>query len=54
MWLQAWIWHRQRRLEEAKSEALGAVDAFEKLGAANDAKKARLLLQKIDRDARAN
>ena len=54
MTLQAGIWHLQRRFEEAKSEALGAVDRFERLGAANDANKARMLLQEIDRDARAN
>ena len=53
MQLQAEIWHRQRRFEEAKSEVLGAIDAFEKLGAAHDAKEARILLQEIDRDARA-
>ena len=35
MELQAWIWHGQDRLEEAKSGALCAVDAFEKW-AAND------------------
>ena len=54
MTLQAEIWHRQRRFEEARSEALSAVDAFEKLGAALDAKDAKMLLQEIDRDARAN
>jgi tetratricopeptide (TPR) repeat protein len=52
--LQARFWHRQNRLEEAKSEALRAVDTFEKLGAANDAEDARMLLRRIDRDARRN
>ena len=54
MTLQAGIWHIQRRFKEAKSEALGAVDAFEKLGAAHDVKEARILLQEIDRDAQEN
>ena len=52
MELQAGFLHRQRRFEEAESEALDAVDAFEKLGAANDAEDARTLLQWIDRDTR--
>ena len=54
MKLQAKIWHRQRRFEEAKSEMLGAVDGFEKLGAANDANKTRVLLRRIERDSREN
>ena len=54
MRLQAEIWHRQCRFEEAKSEALGSVDAFEKLGAANDAKEAEMLLRQIECDAREN
>ena len=33
MQLQADIWHQQLRFEEAKSEALRAVDVFEDLGA---------------------
>jgi tetratricopeptide (TPR) repeat protein len=48
---QAWFWHRQHRFEEAKSGALRAFDAFEKLGATNDAETARELLRWIDRDA---
>ena len=46
--LQAWLWHRQGRLEDAKSEALRAVDAFEKLGAARDADFMRRLLRRIE------
>jgi hypothetical protein len=34
--------------EEAKSEALHALDVFEKLGAANDAERTRALLGEID------
>jgi len=51
MWLQAEVWHTQHRFEEAKSEALGAVEMFEKLGAADDLRLARELLQQIDLDA---
>jgi tetratricopeptide (TPR) repeat protein len=54
MELQAGFLHKQHRFEEAKSEALRAVDAFEKLGATNDAEDARILLWWIDRDARRN
>jgi len=36
MELQAYIWYEQRRFEEARSEALCAIDVYEKLGAAND------------------
>ena len=46
--LQAELWDRQRMPEEAKSEALRALDMFEKLGAANDAEEVRELLRQID------
>ena len=46
--LQARLWHRQGRFEDAKSEALRAVDAFEKLGAARDADFMRRLLRQIE------
>jgi len=48
MHLQAELWNRQHRFEEAKSEALGAVEMFEKLGATNDVQCARRLLQQIE------
>jgi len=48
LWLQAKCWYDQHRPEEAKSEALRALDVFEKLGAASDAEFARELLQEID------
>jgi len=51
MKLQAKVWHRQRRLEEAKSEALGAIDMLEKLGATYQVRLVRELLQQIDREA---
>ena len=50
MVLQARVWHGQCRFDEAKSEGLRAVDAFEKLGAARDAERARQFLQQIGRD----
>ena len=46
--LQAWLWHAQSMFGEAKSEGLGALDMFEKLGAVNDAEFARRLLRKLD------
>ena len=49
--MQAGLLHKQRRFEEAKSEALHAADAFKKLGAAGDAEEARELIQQIDRDS---
>ena len=51
MELQARVWHRQCRFEEARSEGLLAVDAFEKLGAAKDLERTRKFLQQIDGDA---
>jgi tetratricopeptide (TPR) repeat protein len=51
MWLQAEVWHRQHRFEEAKPEALRALDAFEKLGAVDDVECVREFLRRIDRDA---
>ena len=48
MRLQAQVWHRQGRLEDAKSEALQALEIFQKFGAAKDAKICRDLLQKVE------
>ena len=45
---QALLWDQQGRFEDAKSEALCALDAFEKLGAANDAEFTRQLLHRIE------
>ena len=53
-WLQARFLDGQDMFKEAKSEASHALDVFEKLGAANDAKGARQLLEQIDRNARGN
>ena len=52
MRLQAEIWHRQGRLEDAKSEILHALEVFEKLGAAKDIELSRVLLQKIEEETR--
>ena len=46
--LRAEILYQQRRLEEAKSEASGAFDLFEKLGAAGDAEVAGERLRRIE------
>ena len=48
MWSQAWFWYQQHRFEDAKSEALRVVDAFEKLGAMNDVERIRELLRRIE------
>ena len=45
---QARIWHRQFRQEDARSEALRALEIYEKLGAAQDAGDCRDLLQEIE------
>ena len=48
MGMQAEVWYRQLRLEEAKSEALGAVEIYEKIGAATAAGDSRELLQEVE------
>ena len=45
---QARAWGMQDMFEEARSEALRALDVLEKLGAAGDAEVARQILQRID------
>ena len=47
MLLQATIWCKQRRLEDARSEALRAADAFEKLGASSGVKQCGDVLRVI-------
>ena len=44
---KARFWYKQGRLTEAKSEALGAVDAYEKIVAAKDIEDCRTLLHEI-------
>jgi tetratricopeptide (TPR) repeat protein len=46
--IQAEVWYKQHRLEEAKSEALQALEIYEKLGAAMDAGICKSLLQKVE------
>jgi tetratricopeptide (TPR) repeat protein len=46
--MQARVWHQQLRLEEAKSEALRALEILENLGAASNAEACRKLLQIIE------
>ena len=45
---QARVWDGQHRFEEARSEALCALEAFEKLGATHNAEITKELLQEID------
>ena len=49
MYMQAEVWNLQHRLEDAKSEASGALEIFEKLGAAGDAKICREILEIVER-----
>ena len=52
--MQASFWSQQGMVEEAKSEMSRALDAFEKLGAANDAEATRNYLEQIDRNTRGD
>ena len=48
MELQARFWYKEHKLEEAKSEALHAVDAYEKIGATKDVEDCRKILRDIE------
>jgi len=50
MRLQAKVWHKLHRLEEAKAEALRAANVFEELGAADDLKQCGELLQQVEEE----
>jgi tetratricopeptide (TPR) repeat protein len=52
MQMQANVWDRQNRLEEARSEALQALEMLEKLGATSDAEDCRKSLQMVERALR--
>ena len=45
--MQADIWRRQLRFEEARSEALHALEIYEKLGAARDARVCKEFLREV-------
>ena len=49
MVMQVRIWYRQRRLADVGSEALRALEIFENLGAKEDIKDVKEVLQKIER-----
>jgi tetratricopeptide (TPR) repeat protein len=42
--IQAWFWYRHSRFQDAESEALDALQIYEKLGLAEDVGRCRLLL----------
>ena len=48
MELQARAWHKQGRLEGARTEALAAADVYEKLGTARKVEDCKKLLRKIE------
>ena len=48
--MQAALWYRQDRLEQARSEALRAADIYEKLGASSDLDQLRNFLRQIERE----
>ena len=54
MEVEAGFLRRQHRFEEARSETLGSLNLFQKLGAANQVERVGKLLLQIDGDAEAN
>ena len=50
MQLQANLWYKQHRFEEARSEALRAADIYNTLGAAMDTESCRTLLRDIQKE----
>jgi len=48
MELQARLWYEQRRFEEAKSEVLRAIEAFEEIGAVDDLEGCKEFLRQIE------
>ena len=48
MWLQAWLWFRRHKLEEAKSQALLAIDIYEMIGAGSNLEICKQLIRLID------
>ena len=50
MRLQARVWYRQHRFEEAKSGALRAVDIYERVGATKDAEDCRVMVRNVEKE----
>ena len=48
MELQAQIWYKEHRFEEAKAEALCTTNVFERLGATNKVESCSVILQNIE------
>ena len=48
MQLQARFWYQQRRFKEAKSEALRAIDVYERIGATEDLETCEIILRGIE------
>jgi hypothetical protein len=46
--MEGFVWYRQHKFEEARSEVLRATEIYEKLGAADDVEKCREFLQDIE------
>ena len=46
--MDAWIWYRQRMFDDAASEALHAIELYEKVGSAEDVADCRALLGEIE------
>ena len=52
MELRAGFWYKERRFEEAKSEALCAIDTYKQVGATNDMEGCRKLLRDIEKQVK--
>ena len=50
MELQAGFWLQEHKLEEAKFEALGAIDVFERIGAAKHVERCRAILRDVEKE----
>ena len=48
MTLQTMVWCAQGRVDDAKSEVLGALEIFEQLGVEEDMEESKNLLQEIE------
>ena len=51
--MDAQIWYRQRMFEDARSEALHAIEFYEKLGSAKDMADCRAVLREVEQAARS-